>query len=91
MEIIYKRKSQNSDIVKDIEGVILPCSWEEDRISIYTFNQDEFLIDNDEMGRELIALTYERIKVSGELKVLINGITINKKRVIKLIEFTIIS
>ncbi len=91
METAYKRKTQYSDIIKDIEGVVLPCSWEEERISIYTFNQDEFLIDNDEMGRELLALTYEKIKASGEVKILINGITINQKKIIKLIEYTIIS
>jgi hypothetical protein len=53
-----------------IQGLIIPVDWD-DRgnviaIAISTFDEDEYLINMDEMGKELMGYLREEIEISGQ-------------------------
>ena len=52
-----------------IQGLIIPVAWDEKgnvlAVAISTFDEDEYLIDRDEKGEQLLGLLREEVKVSG--------------------------
>ena len=53
-----------------IQGLIIPVDWDERgnviAIAISTFDEDEYLIDMDEMGKELMGHLREEIEIGGQ-------------------------
>ena len=53
-----------------IQGLIIPVDWDERgnviAIAISTFDEDEYLIDMDEIGKELMSHLREKIEISGQ-------------------------
>jgi hypothetical protein len=53
-------------------GVITPAMWDDDGnvlgISIHTLDEKEYLVDPDQVGRELRSFIYKKIEVLGIVK-----------------------
>lgn len=54
-----------------IRGLITPALWDETgkplRISLSTFNEEVYLIDDDKKGKELMTLIREEVEIKGEI------------------------
>ena len=54
-----------------LEGIVIPTNWDEKGnikdAALFTFHEDEYLIDQDEKGGELLAFIRQQVKVSGEV------------------------
>jgi hypothetical protein len=54
---------------KYIRGIITPALWDENGrptgVSISTFDEKVFLIDNDEKGKELLSFIREEVEIKG--------------------------
>ena len=52
-----------------IRGIVIPVDWDEKgsvvAIAISTPNEDEYLVDKDHKGKELLHLIQEEVEVSG--------------------------
>ena len=52
-----------------IQGLIIPSTWDKDgnvlAVAVTTFDEDEYIVDGDEKGRQLIGLLREEVEVSG--------------------------
>jgi hypothetical protein len=72
---IQKQKKTSS--ATPITGIILPTKWGEQgkpiRIAIHTDNRKEYQIDFSGAGKELLNLTYKKVKVQGKLREQLNG------------------
>ena len=55
-----------------IKGIVIPVDWDEEgkvvAAAISTHNEDEYLIDNDYKGEELLHFVQEEVEVSGVAK-----------------------
>ena len=55
-----------------IKGIVIPVDWDEKgkvvAAAISTHNEDEYLIDNDYKGEELLHFVREEVEVSGVAK-----------------------
>ena len=55
-----------------IKGIVIPVDWDEKgkvvAAAISTHNEDEYLIDNDYKGEELLHFVQEEVEVSGVAK-----------------------
>ena len=64
-------KKKNDTIT--VHGLIIPREWDEGgnviAIAVSTFDEDEYLIEQDEMGEQLISFLREEISVSGLYRV----------------------
>ena len=60
-------KTKNSPIT--IHGLLTPIQWDEKgnviAISVSTFDEDEYLIEKDEIGKRLMSFLQEEIEISG--------------------------
>ena len=60
-------KTKNNPIT--IHGLIIPIEWDERgnviAVSVSTFDEDEYVIERDEMGKRLISFLREEIEISG--------------------------
>ncbi len=54
-----------------IRGLIIPVAWDEKgnvlTVAVSTFDEDEYIVDRDKKGNQLIGLLREEVKVSGEI------------------------
>ena len=73
---------ENNNLV-NIRGIITPALWDERgetvRISLSTFDEEVYLIDDDEKGKELMTLIREEVEIKGNVinKDGIKGIRVN--------------
>ena len=55
-----------------IKGIVIPVDWDKEgkvvAAAISTHDEDEYLIDNDYKGEELLHLVREEVEVSGVAK-----------------------
>ena len=55
-----------------IEGIVIPTNWDQKGnvivAALFTYHEDEYFIDQDEKGGELLALIRKQVKVSGEVR-----------------------
>ena len=55
-----------------IEGIVIPTNWDEKGNAIvtalFTYHEDEYLIDQDKKGEELLTFIRKQVKVSGEVR-----------------------
>ena len=60
-----------------LEGIVTPSAWDEDcritAVKISASGEREFLVTEEEKGRELLALVRQKLKVSGLLHENENG------------------
>ena len=62
-----KKKIDN----KIIKGIITPSSWKNgdvDEISIQTTEEEEYIVDLNETGREMFSFLHYPVEVSGRIK-----------------------
>ena len=61
-----------SEIMTIIKGIIIPVDWDKKGkvtgAAIFTPDEDEFLIEKDGKGNELIGLIHKEVEVEGVLK-----------------------
>lgn len=52
-----------------LQGVIIPVEWDEDgnvtTVSVSTFDEDSYIVDNSERGRDLIGFVRSEVEVTG--------------------------
>jgi len=55
-----------------IRGIVIPVDWDEKGnvvgVAISTFNEDEYLVDRDEKGAELMRFVRQEVEISGILR-----------------------
>ena len=55
-----------------VRGLIIPAGWDEKgnvvTISLSSFDEDEYIIDKDEMGTQLLSLLRSKAELSGVLR-----------------------
>jgi len=65
-----KRKAGNNLVI--IRGIVIPADWDEKgdvvAVAVSTYDEVEYLIENNEKGKELKAFIREEVEVSGILK-----------------------
>jgi len=65
-----KRKAGKNLVI--IRGIVIPADWDERgnvvAIAVSTYDEVEYLIENDEKGKELKAFIREEVEVSGTLR-----------------------
>ena len=63
-------KKKNNPIT--VHGLIIPIEWDEGgdviAIAVSTFDENEYLIEQDEMGERLMSFLREEIAVSGSYR-----------------------
>lgn len=63
-----------------IKGLVIPVDWDEKGravgVTIFTQDEDEYLIKKDLKGKELLDLIHKELKVSGFVKI------VNRKKII---------
>ena len=70
-----------------IRGLIMPADWDEEgnvnAVAISTFEEDQYLVLNDEKGKKLLPLIRQEVKITGELR------QKDKRKTIRLRTFTL--
>ena len=70
-----------------IQGLIIPVDWDEKgeviSIAVYTFDEDEYRIEKDEIGQRLMPFLREEIEIRGVYR-LDNG-----KKIIRVTDYRI--
>jgi hypothetical protein len=65
-----KRKAGNNPVT--IRGIVIPADWDEKgnvvAVAVSTYDEVEYLIENNEKGKELKAFIREKVEVSGILR-----------------------
>lgn len=65
------RKGNTADKLITIRGLIMPAGWDEEgninAVAISTFEEDQYLVHNDEKGEQLLPLIRQEVKITGEL------------------------
>ena len=65
-------KWKAGDNLVSIRGIIIPADWDEKgnivAVGISTYDEVEYLIENNEKGKELLAFIRQQVKVSGEVR-----------------------
>jgi hypothetical protein len=65
------RKKSEADKLITIRGLIMPADWDEEgninAVAISTFEEDQYLVLNDEKGEQLLPLVRQEVKITGEL------------------------
>ena len=55
--------------LSEIQGLIIPSAWDKEgnvlAVTISTFDEDEYLVERDEKGKQLIGLLREEVEVNG--------------------------
>ena len=66
-----EKKKAGNNLVR-IWGIIIPADWDEKgnvvAVAVSTYDEVEYLIENNEKGKELKAFIREEVEVSGILK-----------------------
>jgi hypothetical protein len=57
---------------RKIRGIIIPVEWDDDgnviSTTIHTDNEEEYLIDQNKKGEELLAFIHHKVEVTGKLR-----------------------
>lgn len=65
------KKKSEADKLITIRGLIMPADWDEEgninAVAISTFEEDQYLVLNDEKGEQLLPLIRREVKITGEL------------------------
>ncbi len=65
------KKESGGDKLITIRGLIMPADWDEEgninAVAISTFEEDQYLVLNDEKGEQLLPLIRQEVKITGEL------------------------
>ena len=71
-----------------INGIVLPKEWNEkgdiESIGIFAFDEEEYLVEKDKTGKQLMSYIREEVHVSGTLEIKKNN---TKKIIVK--EFSV--
>jgi len=55
-----------------ITGIITPVEWDEDdcviAVALSTSDEEEYLIDNNDLGEELLEFTSQNVRITGVLE-----------------------
>jgi non-canonical (house-cleaning) NTP pyrophosphatase len=61
----------NSEQVR-IKGILVPVAWDADgnvtKAAVATFNEEEYVVEEDEKGKRLLSLMQQVVEVSGVVK-----------------------
>jgi hypothetical protein len=67
-----------------ITGIVLPAEWDDDnnviRVAIETEDYDEYLVENNEKGKELLALIDFKVEATGTVRQRDGDMIISVKR-----------
>jgi hypothetical protein len=70
--------------------VITPAKWDENGnivgVSIQTLNEEEYIVEFNKIGRELIACLHKRVEASGSIRERLDG-----KRILKVASYKMIT
>lgn len=70
-----------------ISGLILPVEWDQggtvQRVAVFTHDEDEYHIDENSKGKEILGLIHQEVRVSGEMR------REQGKKVVKVIEYAL--
>lgn len=65
------RKQGEADKLITIRGLIVPAGWDEEgninAVAISTFEEDLYLVHNDEKGEQLLPLIRQEVKITGKI------------------------
>jgi hypothetical protein len=65
-----KSKGENKQV--RVRGLIIPANWDDKgdvtAITISTYEEEEYLIDNNEKGEQLLSLLRREVEVSGLMR-----------------------
>ncbi|KPA12764.1 hypothetical protein MHK_007051 [Candidatus Magnetomorum sp. HK-1] len=56
---------------KIVKGIITPAAWKNDtvvEISIHTTDEEEFIVEHNDTGREMFSFIHYPVEVSGHIK-----------------------
>ena len=68
-------KTMNDECRKTlkIQGIVIPAGWDEKgnvtAISIFTFDEQEYIVEKDKIGKQLMSSIREEVDVSGILQI----------------------
>ncbi len=52
-----------------IHGLIIPSAWDKEgnvlNVAVFTFDEDQYFVDGDEIGKQLIGLLRGKVEVCG--------------------------
>ena len=74
-----------------ISGIVIPIEWDDDdygdatSVTIQTSDEEEYLVDKNKKGKELLAFIEEEVEVTGTLREAEDG-----NFIIKINEFSLI-
>lgn len=55
-----------------IKGILVPVGWDADgnvtKAAVATFNEEEYVVEEDEKGKRLLSLMQQVVEVSGVVK-----------------------
>ncbi len=55
-----------------IKGILVPVAWDSDgnvtKAAVATFNEEEYVVEEDEKGKRLLSLMQQVVEVSGVVK-----------------------
>ncbi len=64
-----KKTKEKRGVGITLQGVIIPVAWDEDgnvtTVSVSTFNEDSYIVDHTEKGRDLIGFIQSEVEVTG--------------------------
>jgi len=81
-ENIDKKKKDSQ--LTSIKGIVLPVNWDEKgnivALALSTHEEDEYRIETDEKGRELLAFVRDEVMITGIVNKTDKGKTITVKK-----------
>lgn len=69
------KKAMNDECreILKIHGIVIPAGWDEKgnvtAISIFTFDEQEYIVEKDKIGKQLMSSIREEVDVSGILQI----------------------
>ena len=80
---------ENSDVIATIRGILVPADWDERgniiATSVMTYFEEDYLIEQNPRGEELLPYIRQKIKVRGVVRCQENG-----KKVVTVEDFEIL-
>jgi len=56
----------------NIKGILIPVDWDDSgnaiRAAIFTGNEEEYLVEENEKGKRLLALTQQMVEIKGVVR-----------------------
>ena len=67
----------NTGDLTTIKGLVIPVAWDEEgnvhHVSIFGVHEEQYLVELDAKGKELLALTRAKLKIRGLIRELVKG------------------